>query len=86
MYWVENEITGHKRTGNSIVIYYEVLTCFFRPRNIRRNTLEKMMDWDEDGKLEKLDLQLPGRSALGFSRQFLKVQRCTMFYLLLWED
>lgn len=86
MYWVENEITGHKRTGNSIsskptlisqdpttelVAYYEVLNYFFRPRNIKRNTLEKMMEWDEDGPLQKLDLQLPGRSALGFSGQFM---------------
>ena len=34
-------------------------------RNIKRNTLEKMMEWEEEGKIQDLDLSLPGRAALG---------------------
>lgn len=34
-------------------------------RNIKRNTLERMMEWEEDGEVQDLDLTLPGRQALG---------------------
>ena len=34
-------------------------------RNIRRNRLEKLLEYDEDEPLQDLDLQLPGREALG---------------------
>lgn len=56
MYWVENEITGHKRTGNSIsskptlisqdpttelVAYYEVLNYFFPPQEHQKEHTRK---------------------------------------------
>ena len=34
-------------------------------RNIKRNTMEKMMEWEETEKIQDLDLALPGRAALG---------------------
>ena len=34
-------------------------------RNIKRNVLEKLMEYEEDGPVKDLDLTLPGRDALG---------------------
>lgn len=34
-------------------------------RNIKRNTLKKLMEWDEEKEIEDLKLDLPGREALG---------------------
>ena len=37
-------------------------------RNIKRNIMKKEMEWEEDAPLEDLNLELPGRAALGALR------------------
>lgn len=69
MYWVENQITGHKRTGICTaaprVLLFGWASSERGGRNIKRNVLEKLMEYEEDGPVKDLDLTLPGRDALG---------------------
>ena len=58
MYWVELSITGKKRTVFSTSVLHA-------GRNTRRNTLKKMMEYEEDEAMTDLDLSLPGREAVG---------------------
>ena len=79
MYWVEDKITGHKRTDKKVLAIHQLskYSLFIHGRNIKRNILQKMMEWDEDGQVEDLDLSLPGRAALGqglWGMQYLHIE------------
>lgn len=73
MYWVERSISGKKRT---------VLVTNRMPagRNTRRNTLKKMMEYEEQEGLEDLDLSLPGRDAVGPCPELIVSFWLQMFY------
>ena len=62
-HWQKEDRTVEKpdyRTTTNLLLKFEG-TC----RNTKRNTLQKMMEWEEQGEVKDLDLTLPGRTALG---------------------